>query len=255
MAINTKDEIDVIYGINPVREALRAGITFERAFVHKPTGIVGSLTAKIREMGVPVIEATEDRLNALCPKGDKVPNHQGIVVRVAAAAYVSVEELLDVAKQRKEDPLLLMLDGITDPQNFGGILRSAESMGVHGVIIPKRRSVGLSATAFRASSGAAAYIGVAQVTNLAATIGELKEKGLWIIGTDANASPCNLQNLLGGVVLCIGSEGDGLSRLTRDKCDFLVGIPLTGKTQSLNAACAASILIYEISRQRRNGCV
>ena len=244
---------DIIFGINPVREALRADLPIERAYVHNPTGTLGSLTARIRKLGIPVIEVAEQKLNALCPATEKEPNHQGIVVRIAAAAYVFVDELLGVAAQRQEDPFLLMLDGITDTQNFGAILRSAEAMGVHGVIIPKRRSAGLIATVFRASSGAAAHIGVAQVTNLATTIQRLKDKGLWIVGTQAQADPCYSTNLTGGIVLCIGSEGSGLSRLTRERCDFMVGIPLFGKTQSLNAACAASVCIYEIQRQRRSG--
>ena len=129
-------------------------------------------------------------------------------------------------------------------------MRSAEALGVHGVIIPKRRSAGLSATAFRASSGAAAHIGVARVTNLAATLDQLKEDGLWVAGTAAGAPDCNRANLKGALALCIGSEGEGLAHLTEQKCDFMVGIPLKGRTESLNASCAASVLIYEVLRQR-----
>lgn len=251
MPIDRNEQSDIIFGINPVREALRADLPIERAFVHKPSGAAGAILAQLRDRGVPVIEVNEDKLRYMCQSGGKEPNHQGIALRVAAAKYVEVNALLEVAKMRSEDPFLVLLDGVTDPHNFGAILRSAEALGVHGVIVTKRRSAGLTSTAFRASSGAAAHIGVSQVTNLAMTIDELKEKGLWIIGTDAKADPCDRKNLLGGVVLCIGSEGEGLSRLTREKCDLMVGIPLSGRIQSLNASCAASVLIYEIDRQRR----
>ncbi len=245
------EETDIIFGINPVREVLRANLPIERAFVHNPSGAAGSVLAQLRDMGVPIIEVTEDKMRSLCQSAVKEPNHQGIAVRIASARYVEVDELLQRAQMRGEEPFLLLLDGVTDPHNFGAILRSAEAMGVHGVIVPKRRSAGLTATAFRASSGAAAHVGVAQVTNLSQTMDELKQKGLWIVGSDAAAPACFEQNLLGGVVLCIGSEGEGLARLTREKCDFLVGIPLKGQIQSLNASCAASVLIYEIDRQRR----
>ncbi len=251
MPIDRNEESDIVFGINPVREVLRANLPIERAFVHKPSGGAAAILAQLREKGIPVIEVNEDKLRFLC--GGASPNHQGIAVRIAAAQYVEVDELLQVAASRKEDPFLILLDGLTDPHNFGAVLRSAEAMGVHGVIIPKRRSVGLTATAFRASSGAAAHIGVSQVTNLAQTMDDLKQKGLWIIGSDAASPACDNKNLLGGVVLCIGSEGEGLARLTREKCDFLVGIPLSGQIQSLNASCAASILIYEVNRQRRQG--
>lgn len=239
---------DIVFGINPVREAFRADLRVERAFINKPSGAASSILSQLRARGVPIVEVTEDKLNALCGGGQ--PNHQGIALRIAAAAYVETDELLNRARMRNEEPFLLLLDGITDPQNFGAILRSAEAMGAHGVIIPKRRSTGLTAVAFRASSGAAAHIGVAQVSNLAQTIDELKTKGLWIVGTQASAPPCYEQNLTGGVVLCIGSEGEGLARLTLDKCDFLVGVPLYGKVESLNASCAASVLLYEVNRQR-----
>jgi 23S rRNA (guanosine2251-2'-O)-methyltransferase len=246
-----RDEIDVIYGINPIREALRANVPIERAFINNPPGSAMSILAKLKERGVPVIEVTEDKLRALCPRDVKAPHHQGIVVRVAPIGYVEVEALLEAARNRGEDAFVVILDGVTDPHNFGAILRSAEAMGAHGVIVTKRRSAGLTATAFRASSGAAAHIGVAQVTNLAVTIDFLKEKGLWIAGSDTDAPACETQNLCGPIALCIGSEGEGLSRLTREKCDLMAGIPLNGQTQSLNASCAASVLIYEIGRQRR----
>lgn len=244
---------DVVYGVNPVREALRAGLPIDRAYTCKASGHALPLIGEIKEKHrVPVIEIDAKRMQALCaePEQGREANHQGIAVVLAAAAYQSVDDLLARAEERGEEPLLVLLDGITDPHNFGAILRSAEALGAHGVLIPKRRSASLSGTAFRASSGAAAHIGVARVSNLVSTMKELKEKGFWLAGTDALAPPAAASNLTGPLVLCIGSEGEGLSRLVRQTCDFMVGIPLSGQTQSLNASCAAAILLYEASRQR-----
>ena len=237
--------VEVIYGINPVKEALRAGMPIERAYTCKAQGAVLPLIGQLKAMKVPILEVDEKRMSFLCPKEEgRTPNHQGIVIQLSAAAYVEVEDLLRAAARKGEDPLIIVLDGITDPHNMGAIMRSAEALGAHGIIIPKRRSAGLSATAFRASSGAAAHIGVARVTNLAATLDQLKEYGLWVAGTAAGAPDCNRANLKGALALCIGSEG---------KCDFMVGIPLKGKTESLNASCAATVLIYEVLRQRIGG--
>ena len=246
-------EENIIFGVNPVREALRADLPIDRAYVHNPAAAARELAGKLKARGVPVLEVGEHKLLSLCPQEHKKPNHQGIVCRIAATEYVDLEEMMRLAMQTGEQPFFVLLDGITDPQNLGGIVRSAEAMGVHGVIIPKRRAAGMTAAAFRASSGAAAHIPICRVTNLAAAMDELKANGLWVLGAQSGAPDARKQNLSGGVVLCIGSEGAGLSRLTRDKCDALVGIPLAGKTASLNASCAASILIYEIQGQRRAG--
>ena len=244
-------ETELVYGINPVREVLRAGMPVQRAYVCRAQGAVRPLVGELRARGVPVLEVDERRMQALCRSEEgREANHQGVAVQLAAAAYVTLDELFARAKARGEEPFLLLLDGVTDPHNFGAILRSAEAMGAHGVIVAKRRSAALGSAAFRASSGAAAHVGVARVSNLASTIDALKDRGLWVVGTEAGAKACNESNLKGPIVLCIGSEGDGLSRLTREKCDFCVGIPLTGRTQSLNASCAASVLIYEVMRQR-----
>lgn len=244
-------EVELIYGVNPVREALRADMPVERAYVCRMQGPVLPLIGELRARGVPVLEVDERRMQTLCRnEAGREANHQGVAVQLSAAAYVEVDELFRRAKARGEQPFLVLLDGVTDPHNFGAILRSAEAMGVHGVIVAKRRSASLNSAAFRASSGAAAHIGVARVSNLAAAIDALKARGLWVVGTDAQASACGKSNLKGPIALCIGSEGEGLSRLTREKCDFCVGVPLTGRVQSLNAACAASVLIYEVMRQR-----
>ena len=170
--MHEQETVEIIYGVNPVKEALRAGMPIERAYTCRAQGAVLPLIGQLKSLNVPILEVDEKRMSYLCPKEEgRTPNHQGIVVQLSAAAYVEVEDILRVAAQRGEDPFVIVLDGITDPHNLGAILRSAEALGVHGVIIPKRRSAGLSATAFRASSGAAAHIGVARVTNLAATFG------------------------------------------------------------------------------------
>ena len=186
--MHEQETVEIIYGVNPVKEALRAGMPIERAYTCRAQGAVLPLIGQLKSLNVPILEVDEKRMSYLCPKEEgRTPNHQGIVVQLSAAAYVEVEDILRVAAQRGEDPFVIVLDGITDPHNLGAILRSAEALGVHGVIIPKRRSAGLSATAFRASSGAAAHIGVARVTNLAATLDQLKEYGLWVAGTAAGA--------------------------------------------------------------------
>ena len=228
-------EVDVVYGINPVREVIRAGMPVERAYVSRSQGPVVPIVGELRARGVPVLEVDERRMQALCrSEAGREANHQGVAVQLSAAAYVEVDELLARAEARQEPPFLVLLDGVTDPHNFGAILRSAEAMGAHGVIVAKRRSAALNSAAFRASSGAAAHIGVARVSNLAFAIDKLKQRGLWAVGTDAQAEVCYQSNLKGPIVLCIGSEGEGLSRLTREKCDFCVGIPLSGQVQSLN---------------------
>ena len=161
--MHEQETVEIIYGVNPVKEALRAGMPIERAYTCRAQGAVLPLIGQLKSLNVPILEVDEKRMSYLCPKEEgRTPNHQGIVVQLSAAAYVEVEDILRVAAQRGEDPFVIVLDGITDPHNLGAILRSAEALGVHGVIIPKRRSAGLSATAFRASSGAAAHIGSAQ---------------------------------------------------------------------------------------------
>ena len=237
-----------IYGRNPVKEAYIAGKTVDKIFVQK--GEFDPMLSRVlklaKEARTVVSYVDKNMLDKLANGG----NHQGIVAAVTDFSYCEVEDIINLANEKGEPLLIVILDGITDPHNLGAILRSAEALGVHGVIIPKRRSAGLSATAFRASSGAAAHIGVARVTNLAATLDQLKEYGLWVAGTAAGAPDCNRANLKGALALCIGSEGEGLAHLTEQKCDFMVGIPLKGRTESLNASCAASVLIYEVLRQR-----
>ena len=206
---------------------------------------------QLRDAGVPVIDCDDNRLDEMCrDDAGNTGNHQGIVAIVAAANYSSIADILAYAKKQGEDALIVLLDGITDPHNMGAIIRSAEALGAHGVVITQRRSAGLNATVFRASSGAAAHMRIARETNLVNTALALKQQGIWICGADAGEQTCGQANLKGPLAICIGAEGEGISRLMKERCDFLVGIPLKGKTESLNASCAASILLYEIMRQR-----
>ncbi len=178
-------------------------------------------------------------------------NHQGVIAQVAAYQYAELEDLFKVAEKRNEDPFFLILDEIEDPHNLGSIMRTADATGAHGIIIPKRRAVGLTASVAKASTGAIEYIPVARVTNLSRTIDELKERGLWIAGTDAKGKT-DYRNLDGTmpIGLVIGSEGKGMSRIIGEKCDFLITLPMVGKVTSLNASVAASLLMYEVYRKR-----
>jgi 23S rRNA (guanosine2251-2'-O)-methyltransferase len=178
-------------------------------------------------------------------------SHQGVAATVACAEYVSVEDILEVSQKKGTPPFIIICDEIEDPHNLGAIIRTAETSGADGVIIPKRRSAGLNATVFKTSAGAASYVPVARVSNLAAAIDKLKENGVWIYGTDADGTDYSETDLTGSCGLVIGSEGFGISRLIREKCDFMMRLPMEGKINSLNASVAAGIFMYEIHRQRR----
>lgn len=242
---------EVIFGINPVRELLRSGLPIDKAYISKQKGPVSELARRLREQGVPVKECDDRRLDGICgSEGGQPANHQGIAVTMAAAEYSSLDDIFSAAESRGEAPLMVLLDGITDPHNMGAIIRSAEAMGAHGVVFGQRRSASLGGTVFKASSGAAAHICICRVGNLAATMDAVKQRDVWVCGADAGAKPCYSERMTGPLAICIGSEGEGLSRLVRERCDFLTGIPLAGKTASLNASCAASIMLYEAVRQR-----
>ena len=241
----------IIYGINPVKEAIRAGIEIERAYLSKKIGPAAALAMQLKEMGIPVIDADERRMAKICTSEDgREPNHQGIAVIPTAVKYYEISDILDFAEKKQEDALILILDGITDPNNLGAIIRSAEALGVHGIIVPKRRSAGINSAVYKSSAGAAAHMRVARVPNIVSTIKELKDKGFWVAGTVVGADGIRQANLTGKLAICIGSEGEGLSRLVTENCDFVFGIPLLGNTQSLNAACAATVAIYEAVCQR-----
>lgn len=236
-------------GRNPVLEALRAGRAINKLLVAKGSqeGSIRQILALAKEQGIIVQEQDRSRLDALA----EGRSHQGVIAMVAAHRYYEVEEIIASAKAKGEDPLVLILDGIEDPQNLGSLLRTADAVGAHGIIIPERRAVGLTETVAKVSAGAVEYVPVARVTNTARTIDELKEQGFWVVGTHQDAKELYHQaRLTGPLAVVIGSEGKGIGRLVAEKCDFMVRLPMLGNVTSLNAAVAGAILLYEIRRQR-----
>ena len=236
-------------GRNAVTEALRSGRTIDKVFIAagETDRALQRLAADAKASGAVVVPVDRRKLDAM----SFTRAHQGVIALAAAREYFSIDDLLEEAASRGETPLLVICDELSDPHNLGAILRSAECAGAHGVIIPKRRSVGLTATVAKASAGAVEYMKVARVTNINGAIQELKEKGVWIFGTAAEGSiPMYKADLTVPAAIVIGSEGDGMSRLVRQNCDVTVHIPMKGRITSLNASAAASILLYEAVRQR-----
>ncbi len=236
-------------GRNALTEALRSGRTIDKVFVAAGETDRGlqRLAAQAKEAGAVVVTVDRRKLDAM----SYTRAHQGVIALAAAREYATIDEILQEAADRGETPLVVICDELSDPHNLGAILRSAECAGAHGVIIPKRRSVGLTATVAKASAGAVEYMKVARVTNINNAIAELKEKGLWVFGTAAEGSvPMYQADLTVPAALVIGSEGDGMSTLVRKNCDVTVHIPMNGRITSLNASAAASILLYEAVRQR-----
>ena len=236
-------------GRNALTEALRSGRTIDKVFIAAGETDRGlqRLAAEAKEAGAVVVPVDRRKLDAM----STTRAHQGVIALAAARAYFSIDDILQEAADRGEAPLLVICDELSDPHNLGAILRSAECAGAHGVIIPKRRSVGLTAVVAKASAGAVEYMKVARVTNINAAISELKEKGVWIFGTAAEGSvPMYQADLTGPAAIVIGSEGDGMSRLVEKNCDVTMHIPMKGRITSLNASAAASILLYEAVRQR-----
>ena len=239
----------IIEGRNAVIEALRTETAIDKIYIAKgeTDKTLGHIASKARDAGIVVVDADRRKLDAM----SRTHAHQGVIALAAVREYATVEQILQSAADRGEAPLLVVCDEISDPHNLGAILRTAECAGAHGVIIPKRRSVGLTATVAKASAGAVEYMKVARVTNISNAISELKEKGVWIYGTAAEgANELWKTDLTGPACIVIGSEGTGISRLVREKCDFLVSIPLRGQISSLNASAAAAVLLYEALRQR-----
>ncbi|MEI3190855.1 MAG: 23S rRNA (guanosine(2251)-2'-O)-methyltransferase RlmB [Lachnospiraceae bacterium] len=237
-----------IEGRNAVMEAFRSGKTIDRVYVLKgcQDGPINSILREARKHDTLVNFVAKERLDQMSETG----KHQGVIASAAAYAYAEVEDMLKLAEEKGEPPFLFLLDDIEDPHNLGAIIRTANLAGAHGVIIPKRRAVGLTATVARTSAGALNYTPVAKVTNLSATIEELKEKGLWFVCADMGGTTMYDLNLTGPIGLVIGNEGDGVSRLVKEKCDFVASIPMKGEIDSLNASVAAGVLAYEIVRQR-----
>ena len=231
---------NLLVGRNPIREALKAGRDMEKLLVAKGE-LIGSareIVAMAREQKVIVQEVDRAHLDAMAP------GHQGLIAVVSAYAYKTVDDMLALAKERGEEPFLVILDGVTDPHNLGAIIRSAECAGAHGVIIPERRAVGLTPAAVKASAGAVEYLPVAREVNLTRTIERLKKEGIWIYGTAMNGEDYRKVDYSGAKALVIGSEGEGMSRLVSESCDKVVTLPMKGKIESLNASVAAGILLY-----------
>ena len=239
----------MIEGRNAVTEALKSGRAINKVFLADgdTDKALGRLAAMAKDAGAVVVRIDRRKLNDMSPTGA----HQGIIASVAAHEYATVDEILARAEQRGEAPLIVICDELSDPHNLGAILRTAECAGAHGVIIPKRRSVGLTAVVGKASAGAIEYMPVARVANISAAIRDLKQRGVWVFGTAADADTALYQaDLKGPAAIVIGNEGVGMSRIVAENCDFKVSIPMKGQISSLNASAAAAILLYEAVRQR-----
>ncbi|NCB42459.1 MAG: 23S rRNA (guanosine(2251)-2'-O)-methyltransferase RlmB [Clostridia bacterium] len=238
---------NLIIGRNPVGEAIKSGRTIDKILMQRDgEGSIKKIASLARERRIQIQYVEKIALDKLCPGRP----HQGIAAFAAVHAYANVEDILALAKKRGEDPFIIILDGLEDPHNLGAILRTAEGAGAHGVIIPSRRAVGLTEIVSKASAGAIEYVPVAKVANIVQTIEVLKKKGLWIAGLDVDGMMYGKAQLKGPIALVVGGEGEGVSRLVKEKCDYIVSIPMKGKIESLNASNAAAILMYEICKQR-----
>ena len=248
MSEEIKVENLMVEGRNAVIEAFRSGKPVDKLFVLDgcQDGPVRTIIREAKKHDTIINFVTRERLDQI----SETKKHQGVIAYAAAYEYSEVEDMLELAKKKGEDPFLILLDNIEDPHNLGAIIRTANLAGAHGVIIPKRRAVGLTATVAKTSAGALNYTPVAKVTNLAKTMEELKEKGLWFVCADMGGESMYRLNLTGPIGMVIGNEGDGVSRLVKEKCDFTASIPMKGDIDSLNASVAAGVLAYEIVRQR-----
>lgn len=239
---------DIIYGKNPVIEALQSGREINKMVFLE--GGKDKNMQKIIDMAKAkkiIIQFSERRVMDKLADGE---NHQGVIAYVSPYEYYELEEVLEIAKQKNEPPFLIICDEITDPHNLGSIIRTANAVGAHGVIIPKRRSAAINQTVVKTSCGAVEYVPVARVTNITQTIKQLKDLGVWVVGTDMNAPLYSEANLTGSIAIVIGNEGDGISRLVKESCDFMVSLPMLGVVSSLNASVAGGVVMYEVLRQR-----
>lgn len=237
----------ILSGRNPVAEALKSEREIEKILVQKgSTGSVGKIISLAKDRGIPIYYEEKSFFDKKAGGGF----HQGVAAVISPYKYASVEEILELAKSRKEAPFIIILDELEDPHNLGAIMRSAECAGAHGVIVSKRRAAGITGTVAKTSAGAVEYLPCARVTNIAQTIDKLKELGVWIYACDMGGEIYYKQDLQGAIALVIGNEGSGISRLVKEKCDFTLSIPMTGKISSLNASNAGAILMYEVRKQR-----
>ena len=243
------EDAEIIVGRNSVLEALKAGRSLNKIIVAKGErqGSIREIISQARERGLVIQEVDNAKLDQLSAG----VRHQGVVAMAAPVAYVEVDEILGVAYEKNEPPFLVLLDELADPHNVGAILRTADASGVHGVLIPKRRSCPLTQTVAKTSAGAVEHVPVARIGNVSQTLKALKKQGLWVVGADMDGTKNYYEaDLTGPVVIVVGSEGEGLGRLTKEACDFVVKIPMRGQITSLNASVACSLLLYEVLRQR-----
>ncbi len=240
-----------VIGRNAVRELLRSGRAVDKVLVQsgEHEGALVPLVGEAIARGIPVVETERRKLDAIAGHAP----HQGIVALAAEKEYCSVEDILAIAEERGEKPLVVVADGIADPYNLGAVIRCAEGCGAHGLIIPKRHAAGLTPVVTKASAGAIEHLAIAKVTNIAATVGLLKEKGLWIYTAEAGGADFRETDMAGAVAIVLGSEGEGVSELVRKKSDFVVSIPMYGKVNSFNVSTAAAVLLCEAARQQRKG--
>ena len=249
---NFREELDetVVIGRNAVKERLMGGRDVDKLYITSgdKEGSINQLLGIAAERGIPITECDRTRLDTMAKGG----RHQGVIAIAAERNYASIDEILAYAEEKGEPAFVVVCDGIEDPHNLGAIIRSAECAGAHGIIIPKRRAVGLTATVAKSSAGALEHMKVAKVTNLATAIDDLKERGLWIYAADMDGSTYYKTDMKGATALVLGSEGFGISRLVKEKCDFVVSIPLYGHVNSMNVSCAAAVLLAEVARQRND---
>ncbi len=241
--------LNMLEGRNPVIEAIKAGRSIDKILIAKGEreGSIVYLAALAAEKKIVLQEVDRAKLDRMSVTG----SHQGVIAFASVKEYVEVDDILDIAAEKGEDPFILILDGITDTNNLGAILRTADACGVHGVIIPKRRAIGLNAAVAKASAGAVEYVPVARVTNITRTIEYLKSRNIWVAGTDsAGDKPFHEADLKGAIAIVIGSEGEGMHRLVADACDFIIRIPMKGHVNSLNSSVATALVMYEVLRQR-----
>lgn len=238
---------DHIVGRNAVMEALKSGRPLDSVLIARGErqGSIGAIVARCRENGIPVKEADSRKLDAMSS------NHQGVIAIAACKDYVTLEELFAAAEEKGEPPFFIVCDELEDPHNLGAILRTAEAAGAHGVVVPRRRSVGLTGAVYKASAGAVEYVPVARVANITDALKEMKKRGMWIYGLDMDGEDWCSTDLTGAMALVVGSEGRGVSRLVRENCDFVLSLPMSGRINSLNASVACGIVLYEAARQRK----
>ncbi len=245
---DTEPAEHIVAGRTAVLELLRCGRSVDKILLAKGAGegSISLIESTAREARIPVVRADRAKLSAV----SRGANHQGVVAYTAGAVYVSLERILEIAAERGEPPFVVLSDGIEDPHNLGALIRCAEGAGAHGVVIPKRRSAALTPVTVKSSAGACEHLAIAKVSNLASTIDALKEGGLWVYGAEADGTPVYEQDLRGPAAFVMGSEGKGLSHLIRQKCDFILSIPMYGKVNSFNVSTAAAVILCEAARQR-----